>query len=249
MKKTKAPEKHQFHDINKFPAETGLLLFGISMSKISNSQSAKKCFEYIEHLVCKIEKPHVGLNFIYSDYLYFNSDEQALALKNKFQALMIAHKNEFQKILNKHKWYVQSAVAFMTWGQFILEAKEFPAYLGKLKKLYETDELFRQYLKKDAIDCGVELTENQKLFFLEEILLIYLVAKGRIALHNDFVQGKEKWKLFCYPGKTLYSEIYLFQINPFKLSNPENKYENSYYDLEEKKIYDFLNIDLKTFTT
>ena len=31
----------QFYDINKYPKKSGLLVFGISMSKISNSQEVQ----------------------------------------------------------------------------------------------------------------------------------------------------------------------------------------------------------------
>jgi len=99
----KQKKKNEFFDINKFPLEEGMLLFGISIPQIGNIQSAKKCFEYMEHLVKKIEKPHVGLNFIYADNLYFYSDEQPSKLKKKHQSLIASHKFNFLKILNKHK--------------------------------------------------------------------------------------------------------------------------------------------------
>ena len=76
---------NKFYDINKFPAEEGILVFPISISKISNSQSAKKCFDYVKHFTFskggKIIKPIVGLNVIYGDYLYFYSNEKAFKCK------------------------------------------------------------------------------------------------------------------------------------------------------------------------
>jgi len=36
------------------------------------------------------------------------------------------------------------------------------------------------------------------------------------------------------------------QKNFFKLKNPENIYENCFYDLKGKKLYDYDNVDLKT---
>ena len=41
-------------DINKVPKQPGLLMFGISLSRISNSQSAEKCFEYMRGFIPKI---------------------------------------------------------------------------------------------------------------------------------------------------------------------------------------------------
>jgi len=37
------PDKNQFFDINKLPGEKGLLVFGLSMSKLSNRQNAENC--------------------------------------------------------------------------------------------------------------------------------------------------------------------------------------------------------------
>ena len=64
---TGKPEVNKFFDINKLPGEKGLLLFGLSMNKLQNRQSAEQCMEDIKHLATfKISKPLVGLNFIYT---------------------------------------------------------------------------------------------------------------------------------------------------------------------------------------
>jgi len=128
---------NHFFDINKLPNEEGILIFPISMSRISNSQSAKKCWEYIKIFSPKkIIKPLVGLNFIYGDYLYFNSDEKASILKNKFMPLILSHKNEFLKILSKNPFYIKQSFSFTTWNQVLLECKDFTNLLGKLKIFY-----------------------------------------------------------------------------------------------------------------
>ena len=41
---------NKFYDINKLPTTEGIFFLGISMSRIGNEQSAKKCFEYLQHL-------------------------------------------------------------------------------------------------------------------------------------------------------------------------------------------------------
>src|SRR4051812_42231667 len=96
------PEKNQFFDINKLPAEKGLLLFGLSMNKLGNRQNAEKCMEDIRHLATdKISKPLVGLNFIYSDFLYFYSNKPAPELKHSFMNQVIGHRNSIQKLIEK----------------------------------------------------------------------------------------------------------------------------------------------------
>jgi len=243
--KKKKSRINEFFNINKFPNEEGILVFGISMNKIGNEQSARNCFKYMENFIPKIIKPTVGLNTIYGDNLYLYSKERADKLKKKHQSLVNSHKNEFLKLLNTNKWYIQKSFSFTTWSQMILESKDFPNLLGQLQKTYKKDKEFQKWIKKDIKISNKEINENSINFILEEILLFYLVSKGKIKLYNEYVGNKEKWILWCYPGKPLYSEIYLYQQNPFNLNNPKNKYENSFYDLKAKKLYNYDNIDLE----
>lgn len=171
--------ENKLFDINKFPLQEGILIFGISMSKISNSQSAKKCFEYIKYLVKKIEKPQVGLNFVYSDYLYFNSDEKACVLKNRYLAQIHSHKNQFEKVLNKNKWYIQKSFSFTTWNQLVIDIKNWTTLFIELKKIYKKDKKFQKYINEDSKQFNRPLDENQLNFLLEEILFFLLGCQGK----------------------------------------------------------------------
>lgn len=238
-------EKNKIYDINKLPAEPGILVFPISMSRISNAQSAKACWEHIKIFSPnKIIKPMVGLNVIYGDYLYFNSEEPANTLKSKFGNTILGHKNEFLKIFAKNPMYIDKAISFSTWNQMLLEAKDFMRHIGELKKLYAKDKVFKKYVEEDVQTYAKKLSELNTDFILEETLMYYLIAKGKVTLRNDFVQGHQKWVLWCYPGKPLKSMLYIQQKNPFQLSNPENAYEHAIYDLEEKKLYDATKLGL-----
>ena len=229
------------------PAQECILFLAISISNIHTKQSAKKCFEYIDkNLVKKIQKPIVGANIIYADNLYLYSNDKARKLKNKHQALIENHKNSMLNILNKNKWYIQKSFSFITWNQLILDCKNFTMYFDKIKKLYKEDREFKKYVRKDIKNSGRRFTQDNVLFILEESLIFYLATKGRTRIFNEYVQGKQKWILYCYPGKPLYTEIYLYQKNPFNLLNKKNKYENCFYDLEEKKLYDYTKINIKT---
>ena len=246
MMKKKQIQKNEFFDINKFPSKEGMLVFGISMSHVSNIQSATKCFSYIEELVKKIMYPYVGLSFLYSDNLYFYQKGEPAKLNKKFQQLMISHKNEFNKILNKNRWYIRDSFGFLSWNQALIEVKDFMNYFSKLKVIYKKDKIFQKYLKEDIKISKKKINEESILFILEEILVFYLVSKGKLKLPNKYLNGKEKWVLWCYPGKPLKSEFYFYQKNFFNLQNKENDYENSYYDLNEKKLYNYDKLDLKT---
>lgn len=243
------PKVNQFFDINKLPKEEGILFFGISMSLISNKQSAEKCFEYLKWIDTKIEKTEgIGMVMWYSDYLYFHSDKPASLLRDRYKDLMFQHKNGFLNLVLKDNTWVKKAFSFYTFGQVMLDNAEvfLPAW-HKILQLYEKDPLFQTYVEYDCYNAGRDLGERGKMFILEEITTVYLAAKSQLDFNNRFVPGTEQWVLQGYPGRPLKSEVYLFQKNPLKLSNPKNQFQNSFYDLEGKTLYDYTRLDIENF--
>lgn len=234
-------------DINQFPVEEGMIVFPISMSKINNGQNAAACLKSVDWLAEKIKRQAgIGVAVIYSDYLYFHlEDKTALDLKNGFLANMIGHKNALTNLLMKHQKYISKAFSYTTWGQMLLHYSKFMVYLNKLHSLFEKDKFFQELAKRDVEDFGRKNSKQQVLFFLEEALVLHLLTKGELVIENQFIGNHEKWILVCYPGKPLRTEAYLYQKNFFKLSNKKNRYENHFYDLESKKLYDFMQLDLQ----
>lgn len=242
--------QQEFFDINQLPQEEGILLLGISMSRIGNAQSAEKCLEYIKHIGTKMQRTDgVGAVFLYADYLYFHSEESAQILRDRYKDLMLSHKNGFLKLLVKDDpAWIKKAFSFYTFGQIMLDNSDaYKKAFDEVIKLYKADSSFKACVDEDCIRAERETSETGAMFILEEITSFYLAAKGKLSFNNKFVSGTEKWVLQCYPGKPLKSEVYLFQKNPLKLSNPGNKYENSYYDLEAKILYDYTKLDIETF--
>lgn len=245
-----ALEKNQFFDINRLPPSKGLLIFGLSMSKLGNRQNAESCMADIRHLATdKVSMPLIGLNFIYSDFLYLYSNRPAPELKNSFMNQIIDHKNGMQKLIEKNRvdFQIQHAFNYMVWSQLYVGTNDFRHKFEKLKKIYETDEKFQKYLAEDCEAFGREIEDNQVNFFLEEVLVMYLLSKNEIKLPNEFIEGNQKWILWCYPGRPLKSEVYIHQMNPFQLNWPENPYQSSQYDLEAKQLIDFNRVDLETY--
>ncbi len=242
-----------FFDINRLPPNWGILVFPISMSRISNSgQNAKACFEYLKEINKKISVPKVGVTFVYGDYLYFHSSEEARILKQRFQELVIDHKNAIYKLLTsaegKKHFQITPAFTFATWNQLYLWTDNFKAYMDRLIKISQTDKELQKCLKDDAKALGRELSNDQKLFFLEESLIAYLVAKGKIKIYNEYVHGRENWMLWCYPGKPPKTQVYLFQKNIFNLKMSENKFQDCpQYDLSNHVLYDCQNVDWNTY--
>ncbi len=250
MAKDNSLEKNKFFDINKLPPEKGLLLFGLSMNKLANRQSAEKCLEDIRHFTpSKVSKPLIGLNFIYSDFLYLYSDKPAPQLKNTFMIDIIRHRNGMCKLIEKNniEFQIQHAFNYMVWNQLYVGTKDFKDLFAKLKKIYFSDDKFKRYMEEDCVIFGREMKENQMDFFLEEGLMFYLLIKNKVKLPNEYIENNQKWILFCYPGKPVKSTVYLFQLNPFKFNWSDSPYQNSWYDLEEKKLIEFDRIDLETY--
>jgi hypothetical protein len=243
-------EKNVFFDINKLPSSKGLLIFGLSMSKLSNRQNAQHCIDDVRQLTTdKISKPMIGLNFIYSDFLYLYSDKPAPELKHSFMNRIIDHRNSLQRLIEKShsEFQIQHAFNYMVWSQLYVGTKDFNRLFEELKKIYSNDEKFQRYLKEDCDSYGKDMKDNQINFFLEEILMMYLISKNQIKLPNEFIENNQQWTLWCYPGRPLKGEIYMHQLNPFSLDWPENPYQSCQYDLEAKQIVDFKRVDLETY--
>lgn len=240
-----------FFDINKLPPEKGLLLFGLSMNKLFLRQSPERCIEDVRHFhMAKVSKPLIGLNFIYSDFLYLYSDRSAPELKDSIMTQIISHKNGIQNILKKFylDFQIQHAFNYMAWAQLYVATENFHELFNSLKKIYKEDVLFQKYIAEDCETYGREMGENQVNFFLEEILMIYLMTKNEVKLPNEYIEGQQKWILFCYPGRPLKSMVYMYQLNPFKLDWKENPYQNAHFDLEAKQLIEFDRVDLETYS-
>jgi hypothetical protein len=155
---------------------------------------------------------------IYGDSLYMNSDEQANVLRKKFMKVIISHKNAFSKLIKKEKlnFQIQHAFSYEVWNQLFLDYDgDFSDDFSRFKKIYKEDKLFQKYLLDDVKFCKRELDENQINFFLEEHLLFYFLSKKQIRLPNEYIQGREKWILWCYPGVPLKGMIYTYQKKLF----------------------------------
>jgi hypothetical protein len=251
MSKNPKDEKNVFFDINKLPPEKGLLLFGLSMNKLEHGrQTAKDCLEDIRNFSpSKVSKPLIGLNFIYSDFLYLYSNKPAPELKQTFMNQIIVHKNSFQKLIAKNylEFQIQHAFSYMVWNQLYVGTDNFNELFIKIKEIYAGDSLFQKHLKEDCEIYGKEMGDNQTHYFLEEILMFYLLTHNKIKLPNEYIEGQQKWVLFCYPGRPLKSTVYFYQLDPFKFTCPENPYARAHYDLESKQLIEFDRVDLETY--
>ncbi len=240
--------KNQFFGINKFPKGWGIVAMPISMSRIATGQSAQKCIEWILGFgVTKVTEPKIGLNLIYGDFLYLLSDEKANTLKERFMIEVIKHKNALQKLVvkNKQQLQIQHAFTFQNWNDLYINTKDFDGCLREFRKLYENDKQLQKYIDEDIKFYNREKNENQINFFLEEHLATYLLLYGQISMRNEYVMGREEWRLWVYPGVPCKALVYIFQSNPFKLET-DNPYLGQ-YNLENSKFYEFSKFDLESW--
>lgn len=245
--------KSTFYDINKLPQDFGILVFPISLVRADNKagQDPAECLEYIKHFSpAKVSSPKIGLNMIYGDFLYLYSSEEGRKLKTKFMNITLKHKKTFERLLTKERerFQIQHAFSYSVWNQLYLSYQgDFASDFSAFKDLYNQDPKFQRYVQEDADYCKRELTEDQLNFFLEEHLILYLISKKRMVLPNEYIQGREQWVLWCYPGLPLKGQVYTYQLNPLQLETPENVYQNHFYDLQTKKLVDAMKLDLDTY--
>lgn len=112
----------------------------------------------------------------------------------------------------------------------------------KTKQRYKSDKRFQKYVYENYQATKNKIypfNDLQIEFYLEEHLIAMVITKGDLELQNKFINDQEKWILLCYRGKPLKAHMYLHQINPFKLKNVKNTYEDSWYNLEEKNCMTF----------
>lgn len=245
-------EKNVFFDINKLPGEKGLLLFGLSMNKLDyGGQRAEDCLGFIRNFSpSKVSKPFIGCNFIYSDFLSLYNEKPGSKLKDTLMNQTIRHKNSLQKLLAKNniELQIQHSFNYLVWNQLYVGTIDFHELFIKLKELYWKDKKSQSFMKEDCEVYGREVTNLQIFFYLEEILMFYLLTHNKVKLPNEYIEGQQKWILYCYPGRPLKSTVYIYQLNPFNLSWDENPYARAHYDLESKQLIEFDRVDLDTYT-
>ena len=112
------------------------------MNKLDNRQNAEHCMEDIRHMgTNKVSKPQIGLNFIYSDFLYLYSDKPAPELKHSFMNQVIGHRNSIQKLIEKShmEFQIQHAFNYMVWNQLYVGTNNFNKLFEEIKRIYKED--------------------------------------------------------------------------------------------------------------
>jgi hypothetical protein len=234
--------KESLFDINKLPND-GYIVLPLSMSRLSpkKGQSPEEIIEIIKFFEKKINQ--VGIDFIilYTNGLYYNDDEPALAVRKKTNHEMIEHKNKVLKLINKGKKYIPQAAHFIPWDYIVLNCPQYQEYYQKLLELKKKDATFKKYLEEGL--NGRAPTEANINFFIEEIVVTHLIRQRLIEFPKTLVK-QDKFRLIVYPGSFLNADLYQWKKRVLPQTDKGNPYQGSQYDFSKKIIYNFDSMEL-----
>lgn len=236
--------KEKFRDLKKLPTD-GYLIFPLSMSRLQNSQNPKECLKQIEAMDEKVTIPGIDIIFLYTNGLYFNSEEESFSLRKKTNAQMLAHRNELKKLImtrEKIPKYIPSAFHFLPFDYIILNSDEFQRYFETLKRKFNENKIFREKVY-DALG-NRQKSESNVNFILEETAISHLIRQKQIEFPKTLVK-EDKFRLIIYPGKYLEIDYYVWKnkILPMKRNiNEINPFYDSIYNPLKKELYKFREI-------
>ena len=234
--------KNKFFDINKLPND-GYLIIPISISNMNTTQTPKKCYEVLDFFYNKIDKIGIDVIYLYTNGLYFNSENTSFTVREKTNNQIIDHCNELRKIIIKKKKYMPQAIHFVPWDYILLNAADkYKTYISILQKQYSSNPEFIAYANKNVYNH--KPTKANINFILEEIAINHIIREKYVDLPKTLVKA-DNWRLIIYPGEYLFSDVYIWQKNIL----PHNKlkvniYSGAQYNLNTNKLYLFKNIEL-----
>lgn len=230
----------EFHNINKLPSD-GYLVFPLSMSRLQGGQSPEECYKAIEYFENKIKEVGVDGIFLYTNGLYYNNDESALAVRKRTNNQMLQHKNTFNALVSKNKKYIPQAMHFLPWDYVVLNSSRFTEFCEMLKKLKETDPDFKTLLEDGLGDR--EKTEANITFLIEEIVVSHIIRQEMVDFPRTLVK-QDNFRLIMYPGIYFKADLYQWKKNVLpKNKECKNPYGAAHYDLDKHLLYNFDDIE------
>ena len=229
------PKKEfKLHDINQMPTD-GYIVFPLSMSRLSNTQSAEECYKWLEFFEKKIQVLGLDVAFLYTNGLYYNDDSPALKVRKTTNGQMISHSNAIRNLVVKKRKYMPQAIHFVPWDYIILNSSRYEEFYFILKKLDKEDKEFHKLILgalKDRKESEANLN-----FVLEEIAITHILRQKLIELPKTLVK-KDNFRLIAYPGPPLKADIYQWKKKALPQTDGFPFYD-SHYDLANEVIYNF----------
>lgn len=221
-------------DINRIEGD-GYLVLPLSMSRLAKGQTPEYCYEILGEFLQKIEGYNNDAVFLYTNGLYFNSEEVSFENRKKTNQQMFNHVSSLRNLIQKKREYIPRAIHYLPIDYVVLNAPDFKYFYDSLKKLEHDDNEFRSCLVRDS--QGREYTEANVNFLIEEIVVAHIIRQKLVDLPRTSVQADD-WRLIAYPGAPLESDVYQWKrkVLPQKSANP---YGGAQYNLQSSELIIF----------
>lgn len=219
-------------DINKIKGD-GYLILPLSMSRLATGQSPEFCYSVLEDFVKKLESFSSDVVLLYTNWLYFNSEEISFENRKKTTQQSLNHITALRKLIEKKRQFIPNAIHYLPIDYIIFNSPYFKDFYEKLKKLEQEDINFREILVADS--RTQEYTEANMNFLIEEIVVTHLLRENFIELPKTLVKS-DVWRLIAYPWKPIQSDIWQWKKGILPRSNKNNPYSSAQYDLTEKQL-------------
>ena len=228
-------------DINKING-SGTLIIPISMSRIAGGQAPEDCYEMLSYFENKLEAFNNDAILMYTNGLYFNTEDVAFEKRVKTNAQVLAHVTRMNNLIQKGRKFIPKAIHFMPIDYVIMNSPRYQEMFNSLKKREKEDVVLRKLLETDL--NGRTYTEANINFFLEEIVVAHLITEQLMELPVTLARPDE-WRLICYPGTSILSQIYIFQQGILERNrNCTNEYRGCMYNFKDKILEVFSDIKL-----
>ena len=222
-------------DINKIKND-GYLILPLSMTRLSNGQSPEFCYSVLEDFLKKLETFSNDVILLYTNGLYFNSEDISFENRKKTTQQSLNHIYAFRKLVEKKKQFIPGAIHYLPIDYIIFNSSDFKEFFSELKKLESEDQAFRDLLIADS--KNKQYTEANINFLIEEIVVAHILRQKIVELPRTLVKS-DSWRLIAYPGKPLLSDIYQWKKKVLPQKDNLNPYSGSQYDLDTKQLIIF----------
>ncbi len=227
-------------DINKIK-DDGYLVLPLSMSRLGSGQSPEFYYQVLESFLDKLETFSNDVILLYTNGLYFNSEEISFENRKKTTQQALNHIYAFRNLIEKKKKFIPAAIHYLPIDYIIFNSPHFKEFFSELKKLESEDLIFRGLLVSDSKDK--QYTEANINFLIEEIVVAHILREKLVDLPRTLVKN-DTWRLIAYPGKPLSSDIYQYKKNILPKKSGVNPYSGSQYDLTEKHLVIFDEVEV-----
>ncbi len=239
--------EEKYFDINSVPGD-GFLIFPLSMSRLSNALVPEKIYEFLEFFLSKLSHKSIDVVFLYTNGLYYNSEEGSYLLRTKMLNQMVNHKSALDSLILGKRDFIPGAFHFLPWDYTILNTPFFNKERTRLVHHSKNDSHFQKALQQDLDVAEMPASEANLNFLLEELVISHLLTEKEIFLPHRLATY-DGWRLLCYPGNPPVSLVYLWKKNLLgnrqDFSKQHLLFASSFYNMEARVLINFAKQKVK----